>query len=547
MTSAATPRFVLFSGVEAPKASDLSDRPRGSGTAPLHAKADAVATIRLQELAALSMHDDRREQLRDALRWLGCPALYEELAARAAALRCPRQSRPSRLSAADINMLLAIRRVVHCDCTEASSNVFTVFEAAKHRRRLIVEPMLNDVIYDSDVGRVVLPRNALIRRMANRRYFAQFDAKSYYDQFELAPEIRKYFGMGGRGLASACLPMGFRPACFVAQATSEALLSFDMVGVEACCYIDNFFFCSDSKDDLVNACRTFLDRCATVGVVLNSTDIAISEQFDALGEHFRVDVATRARNDGNGTVELASTAIDKIDLALGTLAYQDRENISFRRCAAIFGIAFYGSRVLSSPPSYAFNALRFYREVIAGTVNWSAAAPRIVGTARYELESWLRILRCNHSVSLAEVDMATAPDVEIFTDASAWGWGATAMRGGVAAQQSVPWTNAESSLWDCTSSVAAEPLALVNGVAANVRTSDRLVRLHTDHLPLVYALRRGYGKALSYNSCVVALQRLFPQARFVVEFVPGVSNPADRLSRGFWDWREEAVLGDEGG
>ena len=543
-----TPRFVKYSGVEAPKAADLKDHPRPKGRAPLHAKPEAIGTIQLAELVALSMHQSVRDRLQRALRWLQCPILYAQLAARFSNLTNPRQPRATRLAATDIEMLLAIHRVEVSEKLAFGCNVFTVFEWAKHRRRLIIEPMLNDVIYDEDIEPVTLPRNAQLRRMANQKYFCQFDAKAFYDQFLLDKEIRPYFGFGVKQLVSSCLPMGFRPACFVAQATAEALLSFDMEGdVDSCCYIDNFYFSSNSKKDLIAACKVFLDRCAACGVQLNSTDITITEDFDALGERFRVDGATRGLYDGNGSVQLTDTTISKIEMALETLAFQDRENISYRRCAAIFGIAFYGSKVLSAPPSFAFNALRFYRECVACTSDWSAAAPRIVGYARHELENWLRILRCNHAVSLAEADETAVPDVELFSDASAWGWGTTALRHGITSQHSVPWSSTEKMRWDCTSSVAAEPLALVNSASATVRPSDRVVRIHTDHLPLVHAFRKGYGKALSYNSAIVELQSRFPHVQFVVVFVPGISNPADRLSRGFWDWREEAELGWEGG
>jgi hypothetical protein len=241
--------------------------------------------------------------------------------------------------------------------------------------------------------------------------------------------------------------------------------------------------------------------------------------------------------------------LEKIDLAIAALQFQDRENISNRRAAAIYGIAFFGSRVLGSPPAYAFSALRVYRETIANTSDWSAAAPRITGVARAELEGWLRILRCNHQVALGtSVPADDAPvDVEIFSDASAWGWGTTALRNGMPVQHAAPWSPTERARWDCSSSVAAEPLALVRSAAAVVRPGDRLVRIHTDHLPMVHAFRRGYGKAFAYNSAIVALMQLFPATQFLVVFVPGAANPADRLSRGFWDWNMEEELGMEHG
>ncbi len=204
----------------------------------------------------------------------------------------------------------------------------------------------------------------------------------------------------------------------------------------------------------------------------------------------------------------------------------------------MFGIAFYASRVLECPPIFAFYALRFYRERIAGCPDWSAAADRITGTARKELEGWLALLLQNVPVSLG-ARPELSPDVVIFSDASAWGWGATASRGGLPSHDSAPWTPADRTEWNCNSSVIAEPLGLFAAAAALVRPTDKVVELHTDHIGLVYAFGRGYGKSFAYNNAISRLAAVFPGVAFRVLFVPGLQNPADRLSRG---WVEEEDL-----
>jgi hypothetical protein len=61
------PRFVTFSGIEAPKLHDLLGA-QHTGRLPLHAIPEAVATVSLARLIALHMHDDVRDKLNPALR-----------------------------------------------------------------------------------------------------------------------------------------------------------------------------------------------------------------------------------------------------------------------------------------------------------------------------------------------------------------------------------------------------------------------------------------------------------------------------------------------
>jgi hypothetical protein len=516
---------------------DLLGAPGPARKLPLHAKPEAVGTLDLARLLALRMSDDVREKLNRALRWLKDPALYETVAARLALLPNPRVPRKSTLSKEDTEMLLAIHRYQVADDIKCGANVFTVIEAAKRRRRLIIEPLLNDVIYPTDFDSIALPRSEKIRKMANMPFFVQFDAKAFYDQIPLHEALRGYFGVGG-GAVSCSLPMGFRPACSVAQRIAEALLDFDVGGrrwaILKEAYIDNFFFAGSCKETVHRAATIFLERCTQVGIVLNTTDIVFTESFDALGEHFETDAATRAAHGGNGTVSLTDTTIEKLRVAKAQLLRQDSDLLSFRQVAAIFGIAFYAARVSDRPPTFAFSALRFYRECIAncGAADWSHTAPRMYGRPRQELEGWLDVLLLNVPVTLGG-ETGGAPDCVIYSDASAWGWGCCVTREGRTTHESGEWSASERMKWDVHSSVAAEPLGIVHAVIAGMRSGDRKIAVYTDHLPLIFAWRRGYGKAWAYNEMVVTLRRLLGDVQVEMHFVAGVDNPADRWSRGF--------------
>ena len=125
---------------------------------------------------------------------------------------------------------------------------------------------------------------------------------------------------------------------------------------------------------------------------------------------------------------------------------------------------------------------------------------------------------------------------EIFTDASAWGWGAVSIwEGRVVSTASHPWTPEERMNWRVESSVVAEPLAVVKAVAkflpARRAECPAGVRIWSDHLPLVFAAARGVGKAFAYSHMLSALSHREGYF-FCFGFVAGENNPADPFSRG---------------
>jgi hypothetical protein len=80
-----------------------------------------------------------------------------------------------------------------------------------------------------------------------KRYALQFDAASFYDQFALSPDVSEYFCFksGGQSWRYTALPMGFRPACSVAQAAMMTLADVNVPGVSTFVYIDNVLFTGD--------------------------------------------------------------------------------------------------------------------------------------------------------------------------------------------------------------------------------------------------------------------------------------------------------------
>jgi hypothetical protein len=147
---------------------------------------------------------------------------------------------------------------------------------------------------------------------------------------------------------------------------------------------------------------------------------------------------------------------------------------------------------------------------------------------RGELLSWARVASTNAPVPVYTPDVE--PDFAIYTDASAYGWGAISIsRGGNVKTISKRWSTQECEDHNIHSSVVSEPLALRKAIAALVPTTTRKVTIYTDHLPFVFAAKATFGRAWSYSEAIQFLSGY--KTEFDVQFVPGEHNPADALSR----------------
>ena len=341
----------------------------------------------------------------------------------------------------------------------------------------------------------------------------------------------KFLGIsiGDRKFAYTTLPMGFRPSCDVAQSTAEFLLDFEHPTVLTAAYIDNFIFAGDDKEKFLEAVSTFRDRCSTAGVILNEEPVDIEgSEIDVLGEHY-----SRHGDPSSFTRSLTSSSCEKLQVAARVIEFQTHSLISRRQMAAVFGILFFASNVLEVCPAPYFYALRAYREMASETIDWDSTASRLSSSALHELRGWLQLCSLNTPIPIVSAKPLFVPAIDITVDASAWGCGAVVCRDGKITEFSRPWTPEELATLNLHSSVVAEPRGVEHAVMATLEAGFRgCVRIHTDHMPLVFAAARGFASCFWYNKLLLC----FPNTTFEFVFVPGHNNPADRLSRG---WQED--------
>ena len=124
---------------------------------------------------------------------------------------------------------------------------FKIPEILKERCRPVWACYLNDEL--NTVGYKLHSQQQVWRDLHQAVRVIAFDGKSMYDQFPLAPDIRNFFAFRLRDGTPACLsqlPMGFSPACEIAQLCAIILASFEchhpQFTVRPLVHIDNFAF-----------------------------------------------------------------------------------------------------------------------------------------------------------------------------------------------------------------------------------------------------------------------------------------------------------------
>jgi len=529
------PRFLHHLGSEAPPSREflrMGGRKIPQGT-PLHAKS-VIGRIDVGKVKTLPMPPKLRELVSANLRWLDDDSLYLALSDKER-----RHLDESRLkySAADLRKLLNLKKleITENKYRRGGARSFCVYEAEKSRRRPIWEPYLNDAF--TSVPTVEFLRAHERREIIGRYNFGLlYDFASFYDQMSLHERVRDFHAgrlASGEYVRPTTLPMGFRPACAVAQAICWAIVEgvANSTGCRLLTYIDNILVLGNDKAEILKVAAKLRETVSYVGGEFNEKDAAsdegrIATTFEFLGE--RYDLGAKTVCNTIKTMAKIRTVVQYLK-RLSPRGHQTDLQLSRREVAAIFGIGMFASNVSSWDLCEAYWPLRFYRELASSTHwdAWDSKAPLCPTSTYHGLLRWLNELLLISPQPLG--NQALPPvDAYIFVDASATGWGAVCISAGKALVESQKWAQAEQM----EKSVQSEPCALFSSLCRFVLPTWRRVVVLTDHLPLVYAARSGYAKAFSYNVLLQRIRKHFPTLSVDVEFIPSCETPADGPSRG---------------
>jgi len=411
------------------------------------------------------------------------------------------------------------------------------------RRRLVGDALLNRFFGKDCLQPMHLPRRSETRAMlGTAQMVCLFDHAAWYDQFglldqsipfeirHLKPFINKFFGFRfeNRFYTQHTLCMGFRPACEVGQSVTWCLVDFDSPNVDCATCIDNVLFAlhiGAPKADLISAGRTFLERCESIGAVVNHREKSLEErmvsEFDWLGEHY--DLNKKVRSLTQKSVNKARYCLALLDDILRSSHARKTTRLTRRRVAAIYGLAFFVASILDINLSPFYDAITRYRRIAAIEADWNDLAPAFTLAAAQQLQQWLRFADENNPIPI--VNESAPIDYTIFTDASADRWGAVSFsKYGTVHLFDGDWSEHEKQTSNLQDSTVSEPLGMVHAICAIVSTTTKHIRIVTDHKGMVFAARAKYAKGKHYNDALLRIRRLFPELQISASFIPGKEN-----------------------
>ena len=488
---------------------------------PLHAK-DVVNKVDYESLLRLPQSAQLRQELERALRWVRTGEIYEIL--ERATEQTDMRRTHSGLRAEHVEKLVEIGKFEKLQGTPmAYCNAMLRTEEKEEgtRLRALLEPVVNDLIRQlakTDERFDVSTRYATKDEIRHHVYLsecaAQFDFAAWFDQLMMHPDNRKFFTIDtAYGLyVLVCLAMGFMPSCQVAQACTNTIRAVEEnVYCDSC--VDNVAFMG-SPASVTKASEQFIKRCDLVGAVLKDRTIKLITDHDFLGEHYNHITKTRA---------LTRKTADKAAYVHQLLQHEVR--FSTKKLRAMYGLLIYAAGTLNMTMATYHWALRFLSHVASTDETTVHSVPVAVVI---ELLAWSQRAAENQPVQVWTP--ALEPEYVLYTDASAYGYGAISLsKGGNMLQLSQQWSEADRATWNVNSSVTAEPLAIQRAIAALIPNSAKKVVIYTDHLPFVYAHSRSVGKAFMYSRTIQFMSAY--QTQFEVRFIEGTENPADVLSR----------------
>ncbi|MBS1986800.1 hypothetical protein JST99_02620, partial [Candidatus Dependentiae bacterium] len=323
------------------------------------------------------------------------------------------------LTAKDINLLLEAKKLEECKHEiDAEVNAFTVLEErpSGFRRRPIFEPLINTKICDDDAA-VQYPTYQHIRELLSRhRWVVLFDFASWFDQFQLDTEVRKFFTFRhkDRCLRLTTLPMGFRISCKIAQSYSNAILKSLEMSRTGVAYVDNILIASDNEEQASTHRNSFMTTCKEIGAIINEDEIQVSQCFSFLGEQYNL-------QDTNPTRCNTEKTLKKLTFLEQFL--MTAKSVSLRQCFAIYGLLFFARRVLDISIAKYHDALRELASASRQFALHQSLASRInIQTSSEQLLDWTRRALRNEPVPI--VQHQRSPNLTIYVDASANGWGA---------------------------------------------------------------------------------------------------------------------------
>ena len=311
------------------------------------------------------------------------------------------------------------------------------------------------------------PVRDLVGPLLENDWLGEFDASSWFHQFELAPRLARWFGwsVGSLRGVQVTMPMGWLNAPAIAQAVAILLLT----GLPGGAYIDNFYPGGSSEAECQRNCDTLAARCASVGadVRVEQTPTrsprVLGLELDLLRKRYRLDPAWIGR---------------------AVPAWNGRAR-SRHAWAVVTGQVVYAWWVTGRPLGAVAPLVRFTAD-LSGCA-WSTVRPSPENVAA-TLQVAKSVIAANHWVFPASVSPPTAV---ISADASPMGGAASLL--GPSGHAAWAWRWAAGALPQIHREALATCLSLA--LAAPLLTPEDTVLIVSDCVPWLQVLSSGLSRS----------------------------------------------------
>jgi hypothetical protein len=492
--------------------------------------------IDLDQISALSTLSTRasdnwqheRPWLEDITRYASVP--------RKSAAGCPKAQLTDAWVAAMVAEVMIVTIPRHA--VRGHTRSFAVPEPAKNPprwRSIRFTKDANDILGRETLRQdVTFPTKSEICGLVHRgASFIELDFKSYYDQFEYAPEVGSLFCFrhAGAFYRLNTLAMGQRQAVGIAAAATDVMTDFEHESTVKS-IIDNVIFVAPSDDVVLRDASTFVERAHSVGATFNDvssvTDLRARINTKGVWGGIELDLTSK-------TVALSKKTLDKT-----RFSWSNRGEWTWRQFAAHIGLLFWAHGIIDLPMRDFFPALRFVsfvgRLLTEHPNDWDSRAA-VWPSVWPVLEQWTLLVLCN-TPRVVPREHTEPPEWIVATDASLWGWGYFAVNNvsGETRAHGAPWSFATRRRFGARlgQSTCAEPQGIVNALChlLDTKSPTRVVVL-SDNTPAVAAYNAGYTHTMfDTNECLKRLHDFFgPRFEFRFGWIPGAMNPADPYSR----------------
>ena len=483
---------------------------------PLHSK--PVKPLSYEKLLRLANAHPLRDKLAELIRLNTDASLYKDLDGTPSAKILSKVTEDDKAAMTRDGLI----RAVPAGTVKRFGKFFTVYEAAKHRRRAILWPEeMNEFLdWEGDMS-----LKSCIEQMSEIRpgdWAVCYDLTASFYQCELAIDVQPYYGFcdeHGNEFVYTRMVMGSAYAAELMDTITEVLSTINITNVRTTTHhVDNVRWLG-TRSNVATAGTQFKANCNTVGATWNDEPVNTPHQYGPFcGVEYDYIYATTCA---------AGKSMGKLTHALNAFTRDE----SMRNMCSLFGLIFHLSPIVRASTYNYYHVLKYYRRKCAGLQRGEITLDdnaKLWGCVRQKLYSWIEFLGQNRPVTRPS---STLSDINLFTDASDAGWGGYL----IDADGQVQVVAGAWSPRDRHRSInEREAMAVFNTLRLFIpQLQQRRFNLHIDNTSVCWGMVKGRSHAFHLNDRIAEVGALVREtgASFTVCYVASADNYADHPSR----------------